>query len=100
MKVKAFFQKIRENWIVSAVLTVLAGLVLTVFPGQTLKVISYVMGSAAVILGTPSFEAQPDRENATRSARTVILIPIFLPRLLIENPSSFCYRSAASRPKI
>ena len=51
MKVRVFLQKMKENWILSAVLTVLAGLVLTLFPGQTLKVISYVMGGAAVSLG-------------------------------------------------
>lgn len=51
MTVRDFYQKMKENWIVSAILTVLAGLVLVVFPGQTLKVISYVMGCAAVVLG-------------------------------------------------
>ena len=51
MDIKSFFQTLRKNWIMSSVITVLAGLILVLFPTGTLKVISYVLGAVAIIMG-------------------------------------------------
>lgn len=51
MDFQAFFQKLRKNWIATAAVTILAGLVLVLFPGETLKGISYVVGGIAIVMG-------------------------------------------------
>ncbi|MBR5379788.1 MAG: DUF308 domain-containing protein [Clostridia bacterium] len=51
MNFKSFIETLKKNWIVSSAITALIGLVLVLFPTGTLKVISYVIGALAVVMG-------------------------------------------------
>ena len=51
MNIKSIFDKIRRNWIASSIATIVIGLLLLLFPRDTLNVISYCIGIAAVIMG-------------------------------------------------
>ena len=48
---KEFFQKIKSNWIVCAVITALVGVVLVLFPVETMKFINYVVGGVSIAVG-------------------------------------------------
>lgn len=51
MSYKEIIEKLRKNWIVSAVVTIMIGLVLVLFPGSTLRAINYVLGGIAIAMG-------------------------------------------------
>ncbi len=51
MSYKEIVEKLRKNWIVSAVVTIMIGLVLVLFPGSTLRAINYVLGGIAIAMG-------------------------------------------------
>lgn len=51
MNIKPIFDKIRSNWIASSIATIVIGLLLLLFPRDTLNVISYCIGIVAVIMG-------------------------------------------------
>ncbi|MBQ4451913.1 MAG: DUF308 domain-containing protein [Clostridia bacterium] len=51
MNFKSLIETLKKNWIVSSAITALIGLVLVLFPTGTLKVISYVIGALAVVMG-------------------------------------------------
>ncbi len=51
MNFKSFIETLKKNWIVTSAITALIGLVLVLFPTGTLKVISYVIGALAVVMG-------------------------------------------------
>lgn len=51
MTVKEFVEKVKKNWIICGIITILIGLVLVLFPSETLMVINYVVGGLAVAMG-------------------------------------------------
>ena len=51
MSYKEIIEKLRKNWIVSAIVTIIIGLVLVLFPGSTLRAINYVLGGIAIAMG-------------------------------------------------
>ena len=51
MDVSAFLNKMKKNWIASAVVTAVIGLLLVLFPGKSLEFISYCVGFVAVVMG-------------------------------------------------
>ena len=51
MNIQSFFNDLKRNWIVSAVVTCVIGLILLIFPGQSLNGISYAVGFLAVVMG-------------------------------------------------
>ena len=48
---QSFFEKLKKNWFVSAVITIVAGALLVLFPSITLKVAGYVIGAIAIVMG-------------------------------------------------
>ena len=51
MNFKQVYDKIRKSWILSSIVIIVIGLILVLFPGQTLKSISYVMAAVALFMG-------------------------------------------------
>ena len=51
MTFKEFMEKMKKNWIVCGAAAILAGLALVLFPGETLKVINYVVGGLSIAVG-------------------------------------------------
>lgn len=51
MDVSAFLNKMKKNWIASAIVTAVIGLLLVLFPGKSLEFISYCVGFVAVVMG-------------------------------------------------
>ncbi len=48
---KKWINDLRKNWIVSAVFVILIGLLLVIFPGETMVNLCYLIGGIAVALG-------------------------------------------------
>ena len=51
MNYKTLLEQLKRNWIASAAVTILIGLVLLLFPGFTLSFISYCLGGVAIVMG-------------------------------------------------
>ncbi|MBR6185236.1 MAG: DUF308 domain-containing protein [Clostridia bacterium] len=48
---KNIWKKMKSSWIACAVATILVGLVLVLFPGETLKIINYLLGALSIVMG-------------------------------------------------
>ena len=51
MNFQAFCEKLKRSWIFSAVVSIIWGLILVLFPAAALKSISYVVGGIAIAMG-------------------------------------------------
>lgn len=51
MTLPEMMEKLKKNWIASAVLCIVAGLILLFWPEQTLTAVCYVMGAVAIVMG-------------------------------------------------
>ncbi len=51
MNFQAFLDKLKRSWIFSAVVTVILGLILVLFPAAALKSVSYAVGGLAIAMG-------------------------------------------------
>ena len=51
MKIGELWNKIKKNWIISAIVTGIVGLVLLLFPGSALLSVCYCIGGLTIALG-------------------------------------------------
>ncbi len=51
MDFKSIYNKLKQSWIFSAIVTIILGLILVLFPGATLTSVSYVIGGIAIAMG-------------------------------------------------
>ncbi len=51
MNFQSFCQKLKRSWIFSAIVTIVLGLILVLFPAATLTSVSYVVGGLAIAMG-------------------------------------------------
>lgn len=51
MNIKSFYEEFRRNWMASAAVTVIIGLILLLFPSAALNFISYCLGFIAIVMG-------------------------------------------------
>ena len=51
MDIQSVCKKMKQSWVCSAVVTVVLGLLLVLFPAETLTAVSYVLGGIAIAMG-------------------------------------------------
>ena len=51
MNFQTVYNKLKKNWIVSAIITIILGLILLLFPAATLTGISYALGGVIIAVG-------------------------------------------------
>ena len=91
------FQKIwndlKTNWIFSAIVTVIAGLILLLFPTVTLKSISYVVGGISIAMGVIRTVRYFKRDHTYpflfQSDLVVGLLSIGLGLFMVTRPETF-----------
>lgn len=92
MNWKETMDKLHKNWIISAVLIILVGLVLVIFPSQTLSAICYVLGGIAIAMGVVRtvryFKLDHTYPYIFQSDLMVGLIAIALGIFMISQPKA------------
>ena len=51
MNFQSIYNKLKQSWICSAIVTIVLGLILVLFPAATLTSVSYVLGGIAIAMG-------------------------------------------------
>ena len=51
MNFQSVYNKLKQSWIFSAIVTIILGLILVLFPAATLTSVSYVVGGLAIAMG-------------------------------------------------
>ena len=51
MNFKSFYEKMKRSWIFSAIVTIVLGLILVLFPAAALNSVCYVLGAIAIAMG-------------------------------------------------
>ena len=92
MNISAFLEKMRKNWIASAAVTAVIGLLLLLFPGKALEFISYCVGFVAIAMGVTRtvryFKQDHTYPFLFQSDLVVGLITVGLGLFLITQPKT------------
>ena len=51
MDYKSIYNKLKQSWVFSAIVTIVLGLILVLFPAAALSSVSYVVGGIAIAMG-------------------------------------------------